>query len=211
MKIKHLTMIALVFVMASCVKTKTYYVNDNNRDWFADSTYCHFTMSDENGVAQSFKLHAKTQNMLETGASFLMIPTDKAEHEELYQSGFNSYSTANLYVSITAYKNDEEHEDADDFSMYFNGSIYVMRIDGNLFYDSKCYETGNENEMECIAEYMDSYEVNGVSYEDVMHLKIDDVNYPRSNNFPTEIYYAKHYGLIQCTLDDKVTLCRLPD
>ena len=61
------------------------------------------------------------------------------------------------------------------------------------------------------AEYLDFHTVNEVTYEGVMHLKLVDVAYPRTNNFPTEIYYAKHYGLIQCTLDDKVTLFRLPN
>ena len=94
--------------------------------------------------------------------------------------------------------------------MYFNEAIYAMRIDGNLFYPDKCYETDYDGGMDYSAEYLDSIEVNEKNYEGVMHLKLVDVGYPRTKNFPTEIYYAKHFGLIQCTLDDEVSLYRMP-
>ena len=109
-----------------------------------------------------------------------------------------------------------EYSDINEFRLYFNEAVYVMGIDGNLFYpDSdkryKCYESGYDNAMDYTAEYLDSYTVSEKTYQGVMRLKLMDLAYPRTENFPTEIYYAKHYGLIQCTLDDKVTLYRLPD
>jgi len=202
---------ALAFVMASCVKTKYYYVNDASRDWFADTTNLHFTMEDENGVKQSFRLDEADSYMTETGASILfIIPTDKGEHEHISQGGANSYGSIRFSTTISAYKL-VEHTDIDEFRLYFNEAIYAMGILGNQFYPDRCYELGNDNAMDYTAEYLDSYTVSEKSYEGVMHLKLYDVAYPQTNNFPTEIYYAKHYGLIQCTLDDKVTLYRLPD
>lgn len=213
MKNKHLILIALAFLMASCVKTKTYRVKDANRDWFADTTNLNFTMQDENGILQSFMFDAGDSYMTETGTSILFIPTEKGEHEHITQSGVNSYGSMRVSTTISAYMLEEY---SDELRLYFNEAIYVMGIDGNLFYpnsDDKylCYESGYDNAMDYTVEYLDSYTVSEKSYEGVMHLKLYDAAYPRTNNFPTEIYYAKHYGLIQCTLDDKLTLYRLPD
>ena len=201
---------ALAFVMASCVKTKVYQVNDASRDWFADTTNLCFTMTDDNGIMQSFRFDAARSYTTETGTTILFIPTDKGEHEHIDQSGYNTYGSMRVSTSISAYKHDDEHEGTDEFRMYFNEAIYAMRIDGNQFYPDKCYETDYNGGMEYTVEYLDSFEVSGKNYAGVMHIKLIDVAYPRTKNFPTEIYYAKHFGLIQCTLDDKVTLYRLP-
>jgi len=92
---------ALAFVMASCVKTKYYYVNDASRDWFADTTNLHFTMEDENGVKQSFRLDEADSYMTETGASILfIIPTYKGEHEHISQGGANSYGFQRQFLPI---------------------------------------------------------------------------------------------------------------
>ena len=213
MKNKHLILIALAFIMASCVKTKNYYVNDATRVWFADSTNCRFTMQDDNGVSYSFKLEPVWQNMLENGTSILFVPTEKSLHEELCQNGWGSYSASLRFcLEIEAYKRDDEHDGTDLFMMYFGESRYDMRIDGDQFYPRGCYDMGCDvGEMEFEAEYIDRFWVHDVEYQGVMHLKLIDLAYPQSPFFPTEIYYAKHYGLIQCTLDDKLTLYRLPN
>jgi hypothetical protein len=215
MKNKLLILMALSIVATSCVKTKTYRVNDANRDWFADSTNCNFTMQDDNGIQQSFIFDSAYSYMTETGTSILFIPTEKGEHEHIGQSGANSYGTMRVSTTISAYKL-VDYSDIDELRLYFNEAVYVMGIDENLFYpdsDKKyiCYELGYDNSMDYTAEYLDSYTVSEKSYKGVMHLKLYDVAYPRTKNFPTEIYYAKHYGLIQCTLDDKVTMYRLPN
>jgi hypothetical protein len=203
-------MCALALVMASCVKTKVYQVNDASRDWFADTMNVRFTMMDENDIMQSLRFDAAESYMTETGTTVLIIPTDKGEHEHITQSGTNTYGTIRVSTTISAYKHDDEHEGTDEFRMYFNEAIYAMRIDGNLFYPDKCYETDYVGGMDYSAEYFDSFEVGGKNYEGVMHLKLIDVGYPRTKNFPTEIYYAKHFGLIQCTLDGEVSLYRVP-
>ena len=203
-------MCALALLMASCVKTKVYRVNDSNRDWFADTTNIRFTMMDDNGILQSMRFDAAESYTTETGTTVLFIPTDKGEHEHITQSGSNTYGKMRVSTTISAYKHDDEHEGTDEFRMYFNEAIYAMRIDGNLFYPSKCYETDYNEGMDYTAEYLDSFEVSGKNYEGVMRIKLIDIGYPRTKNFPTEIYYAKHYGLIQCTLDKELTLHRLP-
>ena len=68
---------ALSFVMASCVKTKTFRVNDANRDWFADSTNCNFTMQDDNGIQQSFRFGSANSYTTETGTTILFHPYGK--------------------------------------------------------------------------------------------------------------------------------------
>lgn len=214
MKTKLLMMMALAFAMASCVKTKNYYVNDANREWFADTVNFNFRMQDENYISYSLRLEPVWRNMLENGTSYFFIPTEKSMHEELYQNGGCTYSNSQIRygLEIEAYKHDEEHEGTDMFMLYFGDARYDMRIDGNQFYSRGCYDTGHDvGEMEFEAEYIDKYWVHDVEYKGVMRLKLIDLAYPQSIFFPTEIYYAKHYGLIQCTLDDKLTLYRLPN
>lgn len=213
MKTKHLILIALAFVTASCVKTKNYYVNDASRVWFADNTNCRFTMQDDNGVSYSFQLDHMGQNMLENGMSIFGVPVEKSMHEDLHQNGTCSYSSAlRFYLGIMAYKLDDEHEGTDQFMLYVGESLYTMRIDGDQFYPVGCYDMAYQvGKMEFESEYLDNYFVHDKEYQGVMHLKLIDLAYPQSRFFPTEIYYAKHYGLIQCTLDDQLTLNRLPE
>ena len=144
-------MCALALVMASCVKTKVYQVNDASRDWFADTMNVRFTMMDENDIMQSLRFDAAESYTTETGTTVLFIPTDKGEHEHITQSGTNTYGTMRVSTTISAYKHDDEHEGTDEFRMYFNEAIYAMRIDGNLFYPDKCYETDYNGGMEYTA------------------------------------------------------------
>ena len=212
MKTKFLIILALAVVTASCTKpTQSYYVQDSNRAWFADTANLKFTMRDDNGVSQSFSFADIDQYMSEQESFFMGIYVKDFEFEHVYQSGFSSFSTLNMSVSLTADHLEDEPEGTDDFRMDFGPAHYTMRIDGNKFYPRYCYEYNNDSEMEFMAEYLDKYNVHNVEYQGVMHLKLVDVAYPWMTNFPTEIYYAKHYGLIQCTLDDKLTLYRLPD
>ena len=212
MKTKFLIILALSFVTASCTKpTKSYYVQDSNREWFADTANLKFTMRDDNGVSQSFSFADIDQYMSEQESYFMGIDVKGLEFEHVYQSGFSSFSTLNMSVSLTADHLEDEPEGTDDFRMDLGPAHYTMRIDGNKFYSRCCYEYSNDSEMEFMAEYLDKYDVHDVEYQGVMHLKLIDAAYPQTKNFPTEVYYAKHYGLIQCTLDDKLTLYRLPD
>ena len=203
---------ALAFMTASCTKPTTfYYVQDSNREWFADTTNLKFTMRDDNGVSQSFLFADIDQYMSEQESYFMCIYVEGFEFEHIYQSGSSSFSTLNMSVSLTADHLEDEPEGTDDFRIDIGPAHYTMRIDGNKFYPRNCYEYSNDSEMEFTAEYLDEYCVYDVEYQGVMHLKLVDVAYPWTTNFPTEIYYAKHYGLIQCTLDDKLTLYRLPN
>ena len=212
MKTKFLIILALAVVTASCTKpTQSYYVQDSNRAWFADTANLKFTMRDDNGVSQSFSFADIDQYMSEQESFFMGIYVKDFEFEHVYQSGFSSFSTLNMSVSLTADHLEDEPEGTDDFRMDIGPAHYTMRIDGNKFYPRYCYEYNNDSEMEFIAEYLDKFNVHDVEYQGIMHLKLVDVAYPWMTNFPTEIYYAKHYGLIQCTLDDKLTLYRLPD
>ena len=212
MKTKFLIILALSFVTASCTKpTQSYYVQDSNRVWFADTANLKFTMRDDTGVSQSFSLADIDQYMSEQESYFMGIYVKEVEFEHVYQSGFSSFSTLNMSVSLTADHLEDELEGTDDFRMDFGPAHYTMRIEGNKFYPRYCYEYSNDSEMEFVAEYLDKYDVHDVEYQGVMHLKLIDAAYPQTKNFPTEVYYAKHYGLIQCTLDDKLTLYRLLD
>ena len=141
MKTKFLIILALAFVTASCTKpTQSYYVQDSNRAWFADTANLKFTMRDNNGVSQSFSFADIDQYMSEQESYFMGIYVKGFEFEHVYQSGFSSFSTLNMSVSLTADHLEDEPEGTDDFRMDLGPAHYTMRIDGNKFYSRCCYE-----------------------------------------------------------------------
>ena len=155
MKTKFLIILTLAFVTISCTKpTQSFYVQDSNRAWFADTANLKFTMCDDNGVSQSFSFAGIDQYMSEQESYFMCIYVKDFEFEHVYQSGISSFSTLNMSVSLTADHLEDEPECTDDFRMDFGPAHYTMRIDGNTFYPRYCYEYSNDSEMEFMANTM---------------------------------------------------------
>jgi len=204
MKTKHLIIIAFLVLLSSCVRIEVYNVNDDNLVWFADSTNCRFTMQDENGVSQTVALGNVGYEWLSGSSYLLFVPTGRSEHEYVYQSGFFSFGQQ-FSVSLQAYKQDD---DCDDFCMRIGDANYSMRIDGNSFHPT-CLNWDNAYDTVFTAEYLDNFAVMNRVYDGVMHLELVDGN-QNDKFFPSEIYYAKNYGLIQFSLNNGLEYKRLP-
>ncbi|MBR6848464.1 MAG: hypothetical protein IKM74_10090 [Bacteroidales bacterium] len=54
----------------------------------------------------------------------------------------------------------------------------------------------------------ESFEFNGHVYHDVLHFRITDQDAITRNTFPTELYYAKHYGPVEYELGGEVRCLR---
>lgn len=211
MKTKYLTLIALAVFATSCRKPyHEYRLQDETKSWFIDDDKCHFDLRDENGITQSFQIGGAYIYFMEEDSHFMGVLTEESKRETGYQTGHSSFSIP-FSICVTAGWGNEINVD-DRISIELCEAHYDLSLSGTAFTPLSCSDWGgNVNNMAFQAEVLDAFAIEGVSYADVLHIQLIDLAYPQSANFPTEIYYAKHYGLIQCTLDDKVTLYRLPN
>ena len=202
---------ALALMATSCRKPyHEYKLHDETKSWFIDDDKRQFEMRDENGVTYSFSFEISYSYMMDESSHFLGVLTDEAHRESCSQTGRSSYNMP-LLLCATAGWGETLNED-DSFSFDLGNARYGLSMSGDEIMPQYCIDMGNSVEgMEFEVEYFEQYYVHDVKYAGVMCLKLVDLSYPQSDFFPTEIYYAKHYGLIQCTLDDKVTMYRLPN
>ena len=106
-------------------------------------------------------------------------------------------------VYITAGKSNKPNID-ESFAIIFNGCYFSF--DGNGF---RPVASEPRSEIEYTAELLDAFEVNGVTYHDVLHIQQVESR-ALSSRGPVELYYAKHYGMIQYTIPYGITYFRLP-
>lgn len=209
MKSKYLILIVLAVVATSCRKPyHEYKLNDETKSWFIDDDKCHYEMRDDNGIGYFYNIESSYTYMMDESSHFLGVLTDEAHRESCSQSGCSTYNTA-ILLCATAGWGETPNED-DSFSLDYGNARFGLSMKGNEITPQYCSDLGGVDGMDFEVEYLEQFCVYDVEYQGVMRLKLVDISYPQSKFFPTEIYYAKHFGLIQCTLDDKLTLYRLP-
>jgi len=202
-------LLALVAVMTSCVKTKQYSLSDEVKGWFVDSDKREFTFRDENGLERRFHVQEPNVQIMDESSSFLLVTTDKAERESIFQYGYPDYSLS-FYVGITAGWGNEANVD-DSFVIGLGDATFTLSLNGKTFTPVSCSDSNNAGspQIDFSSELLDSFEVDGVSYADVLHIELIDCDLMSSRFYPTELYYAKYYGLIQYTLNHDIEYYRL--
>ena len=197
--------VLLLTALTSCVKTEYHYVDDRFKEWFVDRDKTSFQVRDQNGITQDFSFSPTRSNMLPASSYFMFVKTDEDLCENLYQQGTVSfYDGRGCILNITNYYSTGTY-----FALDFYDVQFVVDVDGDTFKCSSCYdEKYIERYYRCSMEVLRSHEVNGVVYNDVMHFKVTDQDAVTRNTFPTELYYAKHYGPIEYELGGKVRCCR---
>ncbi len=190
----------LLMAMTSCVKTEYHYIDESYKTWFVDRDKADFTVTDENGISQDFHFDATLTSMLEGSASFLFVTTDKDLCEHEYQIGRTTYYQGDACsLGITNYYST---------STYFSLCFYDVRFNFDMYDNGEfsCQQCSDEKFIEryyrCSMELLDSHEVNGVTYHDVIHLWVTDFDALTRPDFPTELYYAKHYGPVEYKLGE---------
>ena len=204
MKNKILLLLFVLPLVTSCVKTKELNVPEDLKGWFVDEDKSQFTMVDENGISQEFRISSVGQSMLPGDSYFMFVHTDSYLNENLYQSGTISYFEGlALNLCVTEYLKDTYFcltlFDVAFTIPYSEGEFHTDS--GNLFFTDN---TLNGSQSTFRVEFLDSHEVNGVVYHDVMHVMVTDFDFYHRPYFPSEFYYAKHYGPIEYVLGGKV-------
>jgi len=200
MKNKYLFVIALLAVLASCNKkdepemTK-YYVGDEAKSWLVDECKKEYFMLDENGIEQGIYV-------CEPEVEYRKDTTLGVLRERIAQYSYPDTGDG-FGVYITAGQSNKPNID-ESFAIIFNGCYFSF--DGNGF---RPVASEPRSEIEYTAELLDAFEVNGVTYHDVLHIQQVESR-ALSSRGPIELYYAKHYGMIQYTIPYGITYFRLP-
>ncbi len=200
MKNKYLFVIALLAVLASCNKkdepemTK-YYVGDEAKSWLVDECKKEYFMLDENGIEQGiYVCEPEVEYRKDTTLGVLRERIAQYSYPDI-GDGFGVY--------ITAGKSNKPNVD-ESFAIIFSGCYFSF--DG---YGFRSVASESRSEIEYTADLLDAFEVNGVTYHDVVHIQqVGDES--MAGRGPVELYYAKHYGMIQYTISYGITYFRLP-
>lgn len=194
----------VLFAMTSCVKTECHYVDDALKDWFVDRDKANFQVRDQNDICQDFMFQDTTIGMIPGSSYFLFVKTDEDFCENINQNGRVSfYEGQACDVSITNYYGKNTH-----FAMRFYDVCFDLNVgDNGGLSCSECQDERLNWGYRCSMELLESHEVNGVTYRDVIHLRVADFDAVTRNTFPTELYYAKHYGPIEYELGG-IARCR---
>lgn len=197
--------VVLLMAFTSCVKTEYHYVDDRFKEWFVDKDKLAFYVQDQNGITQEFDFSAPQADMVEGSSYFMFVKTDEDLCENIYQEGRVSfYDGRACYLGITNYYGKNNH-----FALCFYDVQFDVNVDGEAFSCRNCYDDKYFNrEYRCSMEVLRSHEVNGVVYNDVLHFRITDQDAITRNTFPTELYYAKHYGPVEYELAGEVRCLR---
>ena len=197
--------VLLLTALTSCVKTEYHYVDDRFKEWFVDRDKACFQVCDQNGITQEFAFSPYSSDMLSGSSYFMFVKTDEDLCENIHQQGQVSfYEGRSCVLNITNYYSNGTY-----FALYFYDVYFVIDVDGAAFSCNRCSdEKYIGRQYRCSLEMLDFHEVNGVTYRDVMHFKVTDPNAVTRNTFPTELYYAKHYGPVEYELGGKVRCCR---
>lgn len=197
--------VVLLMALTSCVKTEYHYVDDSFKEWFVDRDKLAFYVQDQNGITQEFDFSAPQADMVEGNAYFLFVKTDEDLCENIFQDGrVNFYEGRACNLSVTNYYGRNTH-----FALCFYDVQFDVNVDGEHFTCTTCSdERLIERLYNCTMEVLRSHEVNGVVYNDVLHFRITDQDAITRNTFPTELYYAKHYGPIEYELGGEVRYLR---
>ena len=199
--------VMVLMVFTSCMKPEYHYVDDSLKVWFVDRDKASFQVCDQNGITQEFHINDTTVDMIPGWSTFLFVETDSDFCENINQNGMVSYYEGNAFsLSITNY-----YEQSTHFSLYFYDVCFTLDVEEGQFSCSECLDEKALGEtVPCTLELLDSHEVNGTTYHDVMHFKITDFDAVSSRNtFPSELYYAKHYGPIEYELGGEVSIKRI--
>ena len=193
--------IVLLMALTSCVKTEYHYVDDRFKEWFVDRDKTSFQVRDQNGITQEFEFSPTRIVMLSGSSYFMFVKTEEDLCENIYQEGTVSfYDGRGCILNITNYYSTGTY-----FSLQFYDVEFVVDVDGETFTCTRCAdERFIERSYRCSMEMLDSYEVNGVTYRDVLHFRVTDPEAVTRNTFPTELYYAKHFGPIEYELGGRV-------
>lgn len=210
----------LILLIASCgekgaLKEETILFNEENKDWIITGNLGdNFLMIDSHGIAQSFMMNRNLHEFSTSAGSILFITT-KITYREYHYQAFTSNYGNRFSLSLTAgYEpfGDELFIDLNNIGFSWDPKFNtVSRIDTPYGYRSKLMTDEGYEEDEPInssAAIINSMEIDGVTYHDVLHFAFDDFRESWTDFTITDIYVAKQLGLIKYRYNNGVECVR---
>lgn len=195
-KVLYFTMLLLLF--ASCTKQEQHFIIEDLKEWFVDNGNRDFEVCDENGIHQTFHFHDVEKSFVTGFYGLTFFEKEYPQNEENCQNGNGFFEDSNCRLHFTAYS------EATHVFFEFYGAQFVFNYNDSGDIESedglKCSDGYDYLLYGYTIERLDSYEVDGKTYRDVIHIKVVDPDCITRPTFPTEIYYAKHYGPIRYQL-----------
>jgi hypothetical protein len=213
---------SLLLLLTSCgdhpLNEQTLYVADEAKQWLTDASVGDgFLMVDSYGITDGFNKKSSNSGFLEGSSYFAGIHTNRT-FREYYDEEYSSTYGKNLRIGLEANYTPFGDEISVDlggthflYSFKF-GFLVRVSIDNHMNY---IWLTMGENEyydthlISSTATFIDSIIVNGNTYKDVMHYRLADF-LPQQKPFTvTEIFIAKHYGLLKYVLNNGIVFQRI--
>lgn len=209
--------ILLLLTMCACteksaLKEETVYVANENKDWIGkDSIGSDFLMTDNNSITQSFSMYQNSSDLSPSTSSYFGVKT-KTIITESYSQGYSSIYGQRISYILTA----GHAPFGDNLCISINDILFaydfkfntISRINFGLNYKSKQMTGKGYEETEKIfstVELNDTLTLGGQLYSGVMHFKFMDFNDKWTKYTVTEMFFAKHYGLIEYSLNNGIT------
>lgn len=215
------TFLFVVFVVTlSCggedggLKEVNLKVNDESKEWLtSDSLGTNFIMRDDYGISQSFCMTGYSNGFSPSTTSYFWIKTKTTNTESYYQtytSGFGNFFSIMITAGPEPF-GDDITITLDDYSFTYNFKYQtISRLSTPYGYKSKTYTSEGFEENEKIystVNYVDTITIAGNLYNGVLHFKLADITEKWESYTITDIYIAKHLGLVKYIMDNKIVWC----
>jgi hypothetical protein len=209
--------ILIIIVLCSCrddwaFKEETIYLAEESKDWLTPDKYgTSFIMVDNNNISQGFLMNQNSTDFSPSESYYFGIRTRISRYESYTQAWTSNFGQMIMFILHAG-----SEPFGDRFSMSINGIDFMYDLKfktiGNIYFNSSSKsktmtDTGYE-ENETIyskVELMDTLSVSGVKYYGILHFSLKDFKDEWSDFTTTEVYIARHTGLIKYSLNNGIT------
>jgi hypothetical protein len=215
-KLKYLP---LLLVLVSCIgesRNVTIDLSEESLEWLSEEeTGESFYMQDNNGISQSFLYNTLTASYSYSSSSFLGIRTKSTRRQNIYQEWSSSYGR---YFSLMLTADFEPFGDnltvtLNDMSFNYDlGKEEVTRISTPFGSLSKLITSTGYEEPDVILSQVTIHDfllVGTRTYGNVMHFRLNDFSEKLTPLAITDIWIARHVGLVKFSLSNGLVYTRL--
>lgn len=204
-----LGLFALLF--SSCTKTKYFNASEECKRWFKHSGSNDVEMIDNNGIINTYRYADIETSYLEQGMDLFYMPVSRSFYEYIRQETKSDFGDK---ISFSATANSEGmplmYLGFNNLSLFWHdGDTIPSSIGIEKNGDMTSLNLNHSNTINSTITYHDALTINGIVYNDVMRIKIDDLQLHWDMNTPTEIVFAKDYCIVAYTLNNEIIFQRI--
>lgn len=214
-KVSLLFVLTVSFSACNLPKEKFYHIENANKSWlYTGAVGSSISLTDTNGISESFTLNWGTHEFSEGYSGYLFITTRISKRESFHQ---NFSSTYGHRLSLTLSANyppfgDELYVSLNDIGFAYDLKYNeITRLDTPFGYKSKTMtDTGYAGNViiGSDVEILNQYELIGFIYAEAMKFTLADFQENWTGFTVREIYIAKKYGLVKYVYNNGIEVVR---